>query len=449
MKFLNRRYSPDERSVVFPPRIILGFFNARKDILMTEKNEIMDEQVNSAITEDDAFTFVQKEDDTSCENAAIDEVNLVESQGNITAENIEQTVEESTETNDEQDDELSKGKLSQKKKGIPTRKLCGMAVLTALAVVLACTIHVPYFGAGFLEYSPSDVPVLIASFMYGPVWGLVITAIVSLIQGLTVSAGSGWIGIAMNFLSTGIFVLSAGLIYKFKHDIKGATIGLVVGFVSGVVTMILWNILITPLYMKVPRETVLAMIPTVFLPFNVLKYAGNAAMTFSLYKATGKFFKFAFGKVPDKTVDDEETPLEGRHVSKSIEDTNDLAKRLADTLEGGEIILLSGDLGAGKTTFTKGLAAALGVQDEVTSPTFTIMNVYEDGKFKLNHLDMYRIEREEDLYEIGVEEAMTEDTITVIEWNKLTLKDKKIIKIDIVTSKNKRIFTIDYENPCS
>ena len=448
MKVLNRRYSPDERSVVFPPRIILGFFNARKDILMTEKNEIMDEQVNSAIAEDDAFTFVQKEDDTSCDNAETDVV-VTQPQCDTTEDNIEQTVEESTEINDEQDDELSKGKLSQKKKGIPTRKLCGMAVLTALAVVLACTIHVPYFGAGFLEYSPSDVPVLIASFMYGPVWGLVITAIVSLIQGLTVSAGSGWIGIAMNFLSTGIFVLSAGLIYKFKHDIKGATIGLVVGFVCGVVTMILWNILITPLYMKVPRETVLAMIPTVFLPFNVLKYAGNAAMTFSLYKATGKFFKFAFGKVPDKTVDDEEAPLEGRHVSKSIEDTNNLAKRLADTLKGGEVILLSGDLGAGKTTFTKGLAAALGVQDEVTSPTFTIMNVYEDGKFKLNHLDMYRIEREEDLYEIGVEEAMTEDTITVIEWNKLTLKDKKIIKIDIVTSKNKRIFTIDYENPCS
>ena len=415
---------------------------------MTEKNEIMDEQVNSAIAEDDAFTFVQKEDDTSCDNAETDVV-VTQPQCDTTEDNIEQTVEESTEINDEQDDELSKGKLSQKKKGIPTRKLCGMAVLTALAVVLACTIHVPYFGAGFLEYSPSDVPVLIASFMYGPVWGLVITAIVSLIQGLTVSAGSGWIGIAMNFLSTGIFVLSAGLIYKFKHDIKGATIGLVVGFVCGVVTMILWNILITPLYMKVPRETVLAMIPTVFLPFNVLKYAGNAAMTFSLYKATGKFFKFAFGKVPDKTVDDEEAPLEGRHVSKSIEDTNNLAKRLADTLKGGEVILLSGDLGAGKTTFTKGLAAALGVQDEVTSPTFTIMNVYEDGKFKLNHLDMYRIEREEDLYEIGVEEAMTEDTITVIEWNKLTLKDKKIIKIDIVTSKNKRIFTIDYENPCS
>ncbi|MBR5174084.1 MAG: tRNA (adenosine(37)-N6)-threonylcarbamoyltransferase complex ATPase subunit type 1 TsaE, partial [Clostridia bacterium] len=340
-------------------------------------------------------------------------------------------------------------KSSGKKKGVPTRKLCGMAVLTALAVVLSCTVHIPYFGAAFLEYSPSDVPVLIASFMYGPVWGLVITALVSLIQGLTVSAGSGWIGIAMNFLSTGIFVLSAGLIYKFKHDIKGATIGLVVGFICGVVSMILWNILITPLYMNVPRETVLTMIPTVFLPFNVLKYAGNAAMTFSLYKATGKFFKLAFGKVPDKTIDDVDASIDGKHISKSVEDTYDLAKRLADTLEGGEIILLNGDLGAGKTTFSKGLAKALGIEGDVTSPTFTIMNVYEDGRLKLNHLDMYRIEHEDELYELGVEDAMTDDAVTVIEWNKLTFTGKKVISIDIKAEKNKRIFTIKNENTCS
>ncbi|MBO5655230.1 MAG: tRNA (adenosine(37)-N6)-threonylcarbamoyltransferase complex ATPase subunit type 1 TsaE, partial [Clostridia bacterium] len=340
-------------------------------------------------------------------------------------------------------------KSSGKKKGVPTRKLCGMAVLTARAVVLSCTVHIPYFGAAFLEYSPSDVPVLIASFMYGPVWGLVITALVSLIQGLTVSAGSGWIGIAMNFLSTGIFVLSAGLIYKFKHDIKGATIGLVVGFVCGVVSMILWNILITPLYMNVPRETVLAMIPTVFLPFNVLKYAGNAAMTFSLYKATGKFFKLAFGKVPDKTIDDVDASIDGKHISKSVDDTYDLAKRLADTLEGGEIILLNGDLGAGKTTFSKGLAKALGIEGDVTSPTFTIMNVYEDGRLKLNHLDMYRIEHEDELYELGVEDAMTDDAVTVIEWNKLTFTGKKVISIDIKAEKNKRIFTIKNENTCS
>ena len=420
-------------AVLFPPRIILGFFNARKDILMTEKTEITNQDLTTKLSEDD-FQLVEAGDYVSDAQDA---------------ESVE--VEEKT-TNSETEGEGGKKlvkKSSGKKKGVPTRKLCGMAVLTALAVVLSCTVHIPYFGAAFLEYSPSDVPVLIASFMYGPVWGLVITALVSLIQGLIVSAGSGWIGIAMNFLSTGIFVLSAGLIYKFKHDIKGATIGLVVGFVCGVVSMILWNILITPLYMNVPRETVLAMIPTVFLPFNVLKYAGNAAMTFSLYKATGKFFKLAFGKVPDKTIDDVDASIDGKHISKSVEDTYDLAKRLADTLEGGEIILLNGDLGAGKTTFSKGLAKALGIEGDVTSPTFTIMNVYEDGRLKLNHLDMYRIEHEDELYELGVEDAMTDDAVTVIEWNKLTFTGKKVISIDIKAEKNKRIFTIKNENTCS
>ena len=420
-------------AVLFPPRIILGFFNARKDILMTEKTQITNQDLTTKLSEDD-FQLVEAGDSVSDAQDA---------------ESVE--VDEKT-TNSETEGEGGKSpvkKSSGKKKGVPTRKLCGMAVLTALAVVLSCTVHIPYFGAAFLEYSPSDVPVLIASFMYGPVWGLVITAIVSLIQGLTVSAGSGWIGIAMNFLSTGIFVLSAGLIYKFKHDIKGATIGLVVGFVCGVVSMILWNILITPLYMNVPRETVLAMIPTVFLPFNVLKYAGNAAMTFSLYKATGKFFKLAFGKVPDKTINDVDASIDGKHISKSVDDTYDLAKRLADTLEGGEIILLNGDLGAGKTTFSKGLAKALGVEGDVTSPTFTIMNVYEDGRLKLNHLDMYRIVHEDELYELGVEDAMTDDAVTVIEWNKLTFTGKKVISIDIKAEKNKRIFTIKNENTCS
>ncbi|MBO7222227.1 MAG: tRNA (adenosine(37)-N6)-threonylcarbamoyltransferase complex ATPase subunit type 1 TsaE [Clostridia bacterium] len=400
---------------------------------MTEKTEITNQDLTTKLSEDD-FQLVVAGDSVSDAQDA---------------ESVE--VEEKT-TNSEIEGEGEKKpvkKSSGKKKGVPTRKLCGMAVLTALAVVLSCTVHIPYFGAAFLEYSPSDVPVLIASFMYGPVWGLVITALVSLIQGLTVSAGSGWIGIAMNFLSTGIFVLSAGLIYKFKHDIKGATIGLVVGFVCGVVSMILWNILITPLYMNVPRETVLAMIPTVFLPFNVLKYAGNAAMTFSLYKATGKFFKLAFGKVPDKTIDDVDASIDGKHISKSVEDTHDLAKRLADTLEGGEIILLNGDLGAGKTTFSKGLAKALGIEGDVTSPTFTIMNVYEDGLLKLNHLDMYRIEHEDELYELGIEDAMTDDAVTVIEWNKLTFIGKKVISIDIKAEKNKRIFTIKNENTCS
>ena len=444
-------------AILFPPRIILGFFNARKDILMTEKKDLINGLATEKVFTEEDFAFVDNngnavadtEGATPSTDNITDDANNVDDnkQCDLSDNNEAEYSEEDKSQGENDEDEFSKRKLA-KKKGLPTRKLCGMAVLTALSIVLACTLHIPVLpSAPFLEYSPSDVPVLIASFMYGPVWGLVITAIVSLIQGLTVSAASGWIGIAMNFLSTGVFVLSAGLIYKFKHDIKGATIGIVVGFVSGVATMILWNILITPLYMGVTREVVIAMIPTAFLPFNLLKYAANGAMTFSLYKATGKLFKMAFKNVPDKTVD--EDTIEGKHTSRSVEDTTKLATRIADTLEGGEVIVLDGDLGAGKTTFTKGLAEALGIKDQVTSPTFTIMNVYEDGKFKLNHLDMYRIESEDELYELGVEDAMTEDTITVIEWNKLALEGKKVIKINITTDKNKRIFTVKYENTCS
>ena len=420
VQFLNRRYSPDERGrFLFPPRIILGFFNARKDILMTEK---LNEQKETLVEE---VAEVQVAEDVEVESAVAD----------------------GAETSSDNEGKFSKGKLSKKKIRIPTRKLCGMAVLAALAVTLACTVHIPYFGASFLEYSPSDVPILIASFMYGPISGLIITVIVALIQGFTVSASAGPIGIAMNIFSTGTFVIVAGLIYKFHRNIKGAIVSLVVGFLSGVVAMVLWNIIITPLYMNVSRQVVITMIPTVFLPFNLMKYAGNAGLTFVLYKATGKLFKLAFSKVPDKTVDNGE--IEGEHISRSLKDTEALAKRVADTLTGGEVIILSGDLGAGKTTFTKGLAKALGVESEVTSPTFTIMNVYEEGRLKLNHLDMYRIEHEDDLYELGVEDAIGGDTVTAIEWNKLTSLGDKVIYIDVTVDKKNRKFNVRYENTCS
>jgi tRNA threonylcarbamoyladenosine biosynthesis protein TsaE len=74
------------------------------------------------------------------------------------------------------------------------------------------------------------------------------------------------------------------------------------------------------------------------------------------------------------------------------------------------------------------------------------MNVYESGRLKLNHLDMYRLEHEDDLYELGVEDAMDGDTVTVIEWNKLTSLGDKVISIDIKVDKKKRVFKIKYED---
>ncbi|MBP9694884.1 MAG: tRNA (adenosine(37)-N6)-threonylcarbamoyltransferase complex ATPase subunit type 1 TsaE [Candidatus Magasanikbacteria bacterium] len=121
-------------------------------------------------------------------------------------------------------------------------------------------------------------------------------------------------------------------------------------------------------------------------------------------------------------------------------ETKQIGKDLATKLNGSEIITLEGDLGAGKTTFVKGLAEGLGIKKEITSPTFTLMNVYEltasSPKLKaLVHIDTYRLKNEQELLNIGVEDYLgSRETITVIEWPEKVsglLKDKKIIEIKI------------------
>lgn len=120
-----------------------------------------------------------------------------------------------------------------------------------------------------------------------------------------------------------------------------------------------------------------------------------------------------------------------KFVTKSEIETHALAEKIARTLSGGEAILLSGTLGAGKTTFTKGLAKALGVQKTVVSPTFTIIKEYKGTSLMLYHIDMYRIEDEDEIYELGIEELYQKDSVTVIEWNKMEELPEKVIRINI------------------
>lgn len=96
-----------------------------------------------------------------------------------------------------------------------TRKLTTLAMLAALAIVLVALIHFPLVPAApFLEYDPADIPIFIGTFLFGPAAGLALTAVVCVIQGVTVSAASGPIGIIMHFLATGTFVLLAGNLYR-------------------------------------------------------------------------------------------------------------------------------------------------------------------------------------------------------------------------------------------
>ena len=130
---------------------------------------------------------------------------------------------------------------------------------------------------------------------------------------------------------------------------------------------------------------------------------------------------------------------------ENIEETAQFAEKLANSLQGDEIILLSGDLGAGKTTFTKCLAKALGVNDIVTSPTFAFMREYF-GKYKLSHYDMYRAEDEDELVELGISDNLEEEGICVIEWNKFTElpNTKRIINIHIgKTGESSREFVVE------
>lgn len=121
-----------------------------------------------------------------------------------------------------------------------------------------------------------------------------------------------------------------------------------------------------------------------------------------------------------------------KYYSKNARDTQNIAKNLAKTLSGGEAILLNGDLGAGKTTFTKGLVKGLGGKKTVVSPTFTIMHSYDDTRIPVYHFDMYRIADEDELYELGLEEYLYENGVAVIEWNKFSRLPEKTVTVNIV-----------------
>lgn len=121
------------------------------------------------------------------------------------------------------------------------------------------------------------------------------------------------------------------------------------------------------------------------------------------------------------------------YISHSADETRRLAGDIAAALKGGETLLLHGELGAGKTTFTKGLAEALGIKKTVLSPTFTIIKEYEGGRLRLYHLDMYRLENISELDELGVEDCFDGKSVVVIEWNKLKAIKGKIINVGITS----------------
>lgn len=161
------------------------------------------------------------------------------------------------------------------------KKMVLLAMLSAVAYVLVSLIRIPVVL--FLSYEPKDVVITIGGFLMGPMASLIVSLLVSLLEMVSISQ-TGPVGCIMNFLSTCSFACVAALVYKKRHTLSGAVLGLLLGSCAMVIVMLLWNWLITPLYMGVDRQTVESMLIPTFLPFNLLKAGLNTALTLGLYK---------------------------------------------------------------------------------------------------------------------------------------------------------------------
>ena len=168
-----------------------------------------------------------------------------------------------------------------------TRRLTLMAMFAALAYIVMLVGRFPISSVDFLKYDPKDVILVICGFILGPMPALLVTFVVSAIEMLTVSS-TGIIGLIMNVLSSAGFACTAAFVYKKRHSLRGAAVGLVLGALVMTALMLLWNYFITPYYMGMPREAVAAMLVPVFLPFNLIKSALNAAIAMLIYKPVSR-----------------------------------------------------------------------------------------------------------------------------------------------------------------
>ena len=171
-----------------------------------------------------------------------------------------------------------------------TRRLVVMAMFTALAFAAVAFIRIPVMM--WLSYEPKDVLLTIGAFLLGPIEGLIMIVVVALLELVTIS-NTGAIGLIMNIFSSCLFVCTASIIYHRKRSLSGALIGLIGGALLATGGMILWNYLITPLYMETTRQQVAGLLIPLFLPFNLLKTALNATLTMLLYKGISSALRAA------------------------------------------------------------------------------------------------------------------------------------------------------------
>ena len=167
---------------------------------------------------------------------------------------------------------------------VDVKKLATMAMLVALAYVVTVVTRFPLMAAAsYLKYDPKDVVLLIGAYLFGPLAGAAMSIATCFIEMITVS-DTGIIGFVMQVIATLSFSGVAAVIYRRIHTHKGGLLALVAGTICMAIIMVLWNLLLSPIYLGTDRATVVAMLVPAIIPFNVLKGIINSVIVLLIYK---------------------------------------------------------------------------------------------------------------------------------------------------------------------
>ncbi len=353
--------------------------------------------------------------------------------------------------------------IKQKAKEIfSSKNIARMAVFTTLAYIL----YFPIFefslipAVPFLKIDFSNTFVMMAGFALGPIAGLIVGVLKELLHALTFSQTVG-VGELANIIIMLPYVLIPSIIYLKRRNIKTVFITLAIACVTQAVWSVPVNYLLTfPFFLmayagapswSVGMDFYLSVWYWAVL-FNFVKTLFVSAAVLLLYKHFQRLFNYIFSNKRKKPVaaavtgeevggasdsehrsDNDGSPE--KYIISTPEEMESLGESLSKQMSGGEVILLSGELGAGKTVFCKGIAKGLDVSSTVVSPTFTIMNEYDGGRLKFCHFDAYRLEDADEAYGAGLTDFIGADgVLCAVEWweNVKELFDGiKTVKIEI------------------
>lgn len=164
------------------------------------------------------------------------------------------------------------------------KKMVILALLSAMAYIITFVCRLPIMpSASFLDLEFKSAIILIGSFIFGPLSGFVMSVVICLLEMVTFST-TGIIGCIMNIIATVCFVCPTAYVYKKKKNTSGAIVGIVIGTILMTVAMLLWNYIVTPIYMGIPREAITSMLLPVYVPFNLLKSGLNGGIALFIFK---------------------------------------------------------------------------------------------------------------------------------------------------------------------